>query len=284
MRAPELPPLEYVEWERPPELAHLPIPDDYVRPSVGDIAVFKNENKLFVPPHSLILRGIAEAVTDEDITSGRLAEWHTTLEQARIVGNRKRMLAGIAGPQVGINKRVVIANLNENANFSPTSTDTLTLLVNPTFEPKGHAKCIGGEGCYSCLKAGGPVLRFKQGWVHADNLDEPILLEDDPSDMFSIRARTIQHEVVDHLGCPETRQGAIRVPDRIIKSIEAGELPEDSLSWAHSEYVGKDKPFTQRIGAMRAGEKVGPNPFAMPHEQWVEIAAGRILIPRLIAA
>jgi len=284
----ELPPLEHIEWDRPPDLQGLIVPAEYVRPSVGDVQTFQAENKLIVPPYHEALGKIATRVTDEDISSGRLDEWIAVLQQARMLGQKKRLLTGLAAPQVGISKRLLLVNLNKNPDYSDTSTDDLAVLVNPSVELVDDQMYAHSEGCYSRINMGGMVLRYIRGFLHADNLDKPIFLEDDPTNLFDQRFRTVQHEN-DHLGNEESQTPPKLITDRIIEAMDRGQLPEGSLLWIHHEHLGRDKsnnprPYSARMIRHRAGEKVGPWPVTVSREQCADINAGRIIMPQLIAA
>lgn len=286
----EIPPVKTVEWLRPPELEGVPIPDHYVRPSLRDVEDFSKENRLIVEPYHSAHKTIAEAVTREEIESGQVEEWFRIMQDARMMGQKQRLLSGLAGPQVGISKRLVLANLNEKPDYSANSTDQLTELINPWIEdiPEEPETYLSSEGCFSCFKAGGLCECRISGILHADNLDEPMYLRDDPTNLLNQRRRTVEHEGW-HLGDPKTNTPPMLVPDRIIAAIDRGELTEADLLWIHGEHVGPNpdgtlKPYSQRMKMFRAGEQVEPWPeqYQMPREQWLDIKAGRILMPRLV--
>ena len=92
---------------------------------------------------------------------------------------------GLAAPQVGISKRVIIAYDEEN--------DTIYELVNPVIiESEGSA--LGKEGCLSVPGKIGSVKRFTRIVVEGKNAKgNDIRIE--AKDMF---ARILQHEI-DHL-------------------------------------------------------------------------------------
>ena len=90
---------------------------------------------------------------------------------------------GLAAPQVGILKRVVVIDVG----------DGVIELVNPVIT-KTRGRQVGQEGCLSCPGEYGTVKRPNHVWVHAqDRRGEPIEL-----DGKELLARAFCHEI-DHL-------------------------------------------------------------------------------------
>lgn len=102
---------------------------------------------------------------------------------------------GIAGPQVGINKRIVIIQVNKkkctykNAEDIPT-----TVMLNPTWKPLSDETDFAYEGCLSVPSIRGKVERYTHIEVtYYNEKGEKIVKQ-----AKGFTARDIQHEC-DHL-------------------------------------------------------------------------------------
>ena len=124
----------------------------------------------------------------------------------------KRNGIGLAAPQVGINKRIVVIDTSFGED-----RDHILVLINPQITQKGQETVVMEEGCLSFPELYIPVERSRSISVKAVSLKgEPLQFE--ATDYF---ARVIQHEV-DHVN------GVLMV-DRVSpeKRIEvSGELAE----------------------------------------------------------
>ena len=69
--------------------------------------------------------------------------------------------AGLAAPQIGVSKRVVIFGFEENARYPEASTVPFTVLINPVITPIGTEQEEGIEGCLSVPGLSGSVPRYK---------------------------------------------------------------------------------------------------------------------------
>jgi peptide deformylase len=131
------------------------------------------------------LRHISEAVTSFDDSLRKLAvDMHETMAEENGVG--------LAGPQVGILKRVVVIHLPEGYGEEGDPEQTITL-VNPEILKAGGRE-MDFEGCLSFPNLIGEVPRY--AWVNVRTQDEYGI-----SRRFKARgilARVIQHEI-DHL-------------------------------------------------------------------------------------
>lgn len=142
-----------------------------------------------------ILRRVAEAVTPEDRSSGRLAQWVTDLiETMRAVSG-----AGLAAPQVFVSKAVCVIEVRENRRYPFFPEIPLTVLVNPRLTPLTAGdrpeECITVyEGCLSVPGLRGRVSRPRAVRVQAEDAAGNSL------DFVweGVRAAVVQHEV-DHL-------------------------------------------------------------------------------------
>jgi peptide deformylase len=102
--------------------------------------------------------------------------------------------AGIAAPQIGVSRRVVVFELQENPRYPQVSPVPYTVLVNPNLTPLGEEIEEGWEGCLSVPGMRGLVPRFRKlrytGFnQHGAPIDRTV---------EGFHARVVQHEV-DHL-------------------------------------------------------------------------------------
>ncbi len=95
---------------------------------------------------------------------------------------------GLAGPQVGISKRIIVVDINPH----DPSYEPMTLINPEIVEQEGHADAE--EGCLSVPDIRGEVKRAEKVTVEALNLDgEKVKIEG-----TDLLARALQHEI-DHL-------------------------------------------------------------------------------------
>lgn len=117
---------------------------------------------------------------------------------ALLVDMRDTMLAldgvGLAAPQIGVNLRVVIFEVNSNPRYPDAETVPQTVLINPVLTPLSDAMEEGWEGCLSVPGMRGLVPRFTQ--LRYQGRDEYGALIDRTVSGF--HARVVQHEC-DHL-------------------------------------------------------------------------------------
>lgn len=124
--------------------------------------------------------------------------------------------AGIAAPQIGVSRRVVIFELRENPRYPHVAPVPYTVLINPVLTPLGDEQEEGWEGCLSVPGMRGLVPRFRR--LRYQGFDR----EGAPIDrtVEGFHARVVQHEV-DHLD-------GILYPQRVIDLRNFGF--EDALS------------------------------------------------------
>ncbi|MBI4807796.1 MAG: peptide deformylase [Nitrosomonadales bacterium] len=101
---------------------------------------------------------------------------------------------GLAAPQIGINLRVVIFEVNANPRYPDAETVPQTVLINPVLTPLSDAKEEGWEGCLSVPGMRGLVPRYTH--LRYQGRDEYGALIDRTVSGF--HARVVQHES-DHL-------------------------------------------------------------------------------------
>ena len=102
--------------------------------------------------------------------------------------------AGLAAPQIGVSKQVVIFEVKENPRYPNAETVPRTVLINPKIEVLDNDTEEGWEGCLSIPKMRGLVPRFaKIRYSGFDEKGKKISVE-----ATDFHARVVQHEV-DHL-------------------------------------------------------------------------------------
>ena len=102
--------------------------------------------------------------------------------------------AGLAAPQIGVMKRVVIFGFEHNERYPDAGSVPFTVLINPELEVLDHQVQYGWEGCLSVPGMRGKVPR-------AQNLRyRGVTLDGSPIDrtVDGFHARVVQHEC-DHL-------------------------------------------------------------------------------------
>ncbi len=102
--------------------------------------------------------------------------------------------AGIAAPQIGVSKQVVIFGFDSNPRYPDAEAVPLTVLINPTLEFIGDEMEEGWEGCLSVPGMRGIVPRYKRlRYRGFDENGQPI-----DRTVSDFHARVVQHEC-DHL-------------------------------------------------------------------------------------
>ena len=102
--------------------------------------------------------------------------------------------AGIAAPQIGVSRQVVIFGVGKNPRYPDAESVPYTVLINPAITPLTEGKEEGWEGCLSVPGMRGLVPRFTK--IRYTGFDEKGLPIDRVVEGF--HARVVQHEC-DHL-------------------------------------------------------------------------------------
>lgn len=102
--------------------------------------------------------------------------------------------AGLAAPQIGVLRRVVIFGVQANPRYPHVAPVPATVLINPELEPLGEEMEEAWEGCLSVPGMRGLVPRYK--CLRYRGYDQNGGAIDRTVDGF--HARVVQHEV-DHL-------------------------------------------------------------------------------------
>jgi len=102
--------------------------------------------------------------------------------------------AGLAAPQIGVSRRVVIFGYQRNPRYPDAPPVPETVLVNPVITPLGESREDGWEGCLSVPGMRGRVSRFSEiRYRGYDQYGEVVERE-----VSGFHARVVQHEC-DHL-------------------------------------------------------------------------------------
>ena len=102
--------------------------------------------------------------------------------------------AGLAAPQIGVSKRVVIFWVDANPRYPEVEAVPNTVLINPSIEILSDEREGGWEGCLSVPGMRGLVPRYtKIRYSGFDQQGNPLERE-----ATGFHARVVQHEV-DHL-------------------------------------------------------------------------------------
>ena len=102
--------------------------------------------------------------------------------------------AGLAAPQIGVMRRVVIFGYQQNPRYPEAPPIPQTVLINPVITPLGDEREDGWEGCLSVPGMRGVVPRYRRVRYRGhDQYGEVIERE-----VSGFHARVVQHEC-DHL-------------------------------------------------------------------------------------
>lgn len=135
----------------------------------------------------------------------------------------KRTMVGLAAPQVGVSKRVILVDTMPDGR-NPTKKHNFVVAINPKITAKSKSYTRGREGCFSTGRVCGAVSR--PSWVEVKYYNE--LGNRQQQKYIGFTARIWQHEI-DHLN-------GIRFPQRIRKSkylhwVELDELADYRKNW-----------------------------------------------------
>jgi len=122
--------------------------------------------------------------------------------------------AGLAAPQIGVNKRVVVFGVESNPRYPDAEPVPMTVLINPWIEPTSIHKAGNWEGCLSVPGMRGYVSRYSDiRYFGYDVFGNQIGVE-----AHGFHALVVQHEI-DHLD-------GILYPDRITNFTKFGFIEE----------------------------------------------------------
>lgn len=196
--------------------------------------------------HHALLNSVAKEVSLQELSSDFI---QGVIDQMFYVAAGKghskedsRQVVGLAAPQVGIGKRIMLIDLTANG---ANQDQNLVAVINPVLSNLSDQTIPGREGCWSCGNVCGNVQRSASALLSGfDRSGEKLSL---PVEGFV--ARIAQHEV-DHLN-------GIRFPDRIpvdepekLHWVEHAQFEDYRAQWEHW-------------------------PVLCPREKWEELKAGR---------
>ncbi|MBP7074289.1 MAG: peptide deformylase [Rhabdochlamydiaceae bacterium] len=180
----------------------------------------------FLPPHDPRLNEPSLEVTQEELSSKEmqdLIEQMYTIAGGERGAPENRGLVGLAAPQIGVFKRVIIVDIG--VDTKRTAWGKLKAYINPRIVASSPELALDREGCFSVdSHVCGVVPRSKQITIMAWD-PEGNLIEETHSDYT---ARIFQHEI-DHLD-------GKRFPDCVgehgkLHWVELDEYPEYRLQW-----------------------------------------------------
>ena len=181
------------------------------------LAVESQEQYNLIPPHSASLNNPSEEVTLDELNS---PEIQRLIDRMFEIGNGEQgnpkcpTLVGLAAPQVGVNKRIILVGVDALGNGEPP---TLQLFINPVVTRASAELVPGREGCFSADRVCGIVERAQNVTVRAlDRQGAPIEITAD-----GFAARIFQHEI-DHLD-------GMRFPDRISNPMNLHWVPKEEF-------------------------------------------------------
>lgn len=107
--------------------------------------------------------------------------------------------AGLAAPQIGIAKQIIVFAASESPDLKKWRTDFTqymdkTIWINPTYEGIGEEKNEDYEACFSVLEMAGPVKRYRKIRYRAYTMTGDLV----EGTAEGFLARIIQHEA-DHV-------------------------------------------------------------------------------------
>ncbi len=187
--------------------------------------LFATEDSMFVHPSHPGLSLSSEEIAAEKICSQEVSDLIQRMLDIA-AGERigtGRVMVGLAAPQIGVFKRVILVDIGANAN---RDLGELKAFINPKIVWKSEEKEEGREGCYSVdCRLCGIVPRSSKIRIVAHDEKGNLIQEE----ISGFPARVFQHEV-DHLE-------GIRFPDVIARDggrlqwVEEADWPEYRKNW-----------------------------------------------------
>lgn len=159
----------------------------------------------FVPPNDPILNKVAKDIPKSKINSaetGKFVEKMLKVAYGQQKDNKKPILVGLAAPQIGILKRIILVDVKADGKGG---VGELRIYINPRITWSSRKKGEWYEGCFSTGKVCGVVKRPYSIRMHGYILKTPRLRSllpprwDVVEEKFTgYVARIFQHEI-DHL-------------------------------------------------------------------------------------
>lgn len=154
--------------------------------------------RTFVMPSDPILLKHAEAVSVSAITSeetNHIIEEMLGVAYGEQTERTKPLLVGLAAPQIGISKRIILVDVKANGKGE---VGDLRVYINPEIVDSSHEEVEWYEGCFSTDRVCGIVSRPKRIKIRA--CDQTGKKVEETYEGYT--ARIFQHEI-DHLNGQE---------------------------------------------------------------------------------
>lgn len=195
------------------------------------------------------LRRPAAPVAADEFGSAALMALIEDLRQTMLA----RDGAGLAAPQIGVAKRVVIFGITRNPRYPEAPPIPETVLVNPVLTPLDHGQDLAEEGCLSVPGLRAPVPRWRRlRYEGFDPWGQPLVSEVD-----GFHARVVQHEC-DHLDgilFPDRWRIPAPLPDDFADPIGVG-LAEGALLSRRHDLLPEVMREDWRQAGLRPGMRV----------------------------
>ncbi len=202
----------------------------------------------FVPPHDPVLAQIAEPVKLDDLKLKVSADIQKCINEMFQVAygeqndKRRPLLVGLAAPQIGISKRIILVDLSADG---AGSVGDLRLYINPEITWRSEEQNEWYEGCFSTSRVCGIVSRPSRIRIRAYTKAGDIIEED----YSGYTARIFQHEI-DHL---DGKEFVTHITD------------DEKLHWVEKE----EMPEYRKAAAWRNW------PRSCSREKWLRIKSGQ---------
>ncbi|CEG58418.1 peptide deformylase [Legionella fallonii] len=147
--------------------------------------IVKMGNKQLATP-SLPIQHIEQATTADPELLTLIQNMKDTMEKMQGVG--------IAAPQIGCNKRVIMFGFEANARYPNEKPVPFTILLNPSFKKLSDEMIDGWEGCLSVPGIRGLVPRYHHIEYSGYDLSGTLITRE----AKGFHARIVQHEC-DHI-------------------------------------------------------------------------------------
>lgn len=137
-----------------------------------------------------ILRQVAEPIVESEFNSS----WLKELIETMLTIMAEKGAVGVAAPQIGISKRVIVFGTSHSKRRKPEHPIPDTVLINPSLKILSEEIQTDYEGCLNCGELMGQVPRAMEIEYSGFNLDGNKIIKE----ASGLEARILQHEI-DHL-------------------------------------------------------------------------------------
>ena len=188
-----------------------------------------------IPPHSNILSSRADAIPLKEVSS---VDTQWVIDEMLAIANgiqgdkKKRTIVGLAAPQVGISKRIIVVDIKSTGMGEKPD---LQVYINPIITNRSTETERGREGCFSTGNVCGIVDRASAITIEGFDRNGIPLKED----YRGFTARVFQHET-DHLD-------GIRFPDRISDDADLHWVEPDQFGEYREQWRNWDVRCTREV-------------------------------------